>query len=93
MTDLYINQLADGRLMHLNSWIDADGWTTDAYMLAVNYDEGTDPAKSSEITIIHGSSLRRDGKICHSSFAKQNAVGKISVGKFSPIATETPSKR
>ena len=93
VTDLYINQLADGRLMHLNSWIDADGWTTDAYMLAVNYDEGTDPAKSSEITIIHGSSLRRDGKICHSSLAKQNAVGKISGGKFSPIATEIPSKQ
>ena len=33
VTDIYINQLADGRLMHNNSWITADGWTTDAYML------------------------------------------------------------
>ena len=26
VTDIYINQLADGRLMHSNSWITADGW-------------------------------------------------------------------
>ena len=32
ITDLYINQLADGRLMHSNSWIMPDGWMTDAYM-------------------------------------------------------------
>ena len=25
ITDIYINQLADGRLMHSNSWIEADG--------------------------------------------------------------------
>ena len=30
ITDIYINQLADGRLMHSNSWIEADGWSTDA---------------------------------------------------------------
>ncbi len=36
VTDLYINQLADGRLMHSNSWIMPDGWMTDAYMFAVS---------------------------------------------------------
>ena len=32
--------------MHSNSWIEADGWTTDAYMFAVTYAEGTDPAEN-----------------------------------------------
>ncbi|MDE6289938.1 MAG: heparinase II/III-family protein, partial [Muribaculaceae bacterium] len=93
VTDLYINQLADGRLMHLNSWIDADGWTTDSYMLAVTYDEGVDPAKSSEVTLIHGGTLKRDGHIYHSSRTKGNIVGKVSGGKFKPLATDVPFKR
>ena len=92
VTDLYINQLADGRLMHLNSWIEADGWTTDAYMLAVKYDEGKDPAKSSEVVIIHGGSLKRDDHIYHSSRSKVNVVGKVSDGKFKAITTDIPSK-
>ena len=48
ITDLYINQLADGRLMHSNSWIEADGWFTDAYMFAVTYEAGMEPADSKE---------------------------------------------
>jgi oligo-alginate lyase len=60
VTDLYINQLADGRLMHSNSWIEADGWTTDAYMFAVTYAEGTDPAETKDIFMAYGSALRRN---------------------------------
>ncbi len=75
ITDLYINQLADGRLMHLNSWIDADGWTTDAYMLAVTYNEGSDPTKG-DIFICHGSSLRRNGDVYFSSLSKLNVIAK-----------------
>jgi len=67
ITDVYINQLADGRLMHLNSWIEADGWTTDAYMLAVT-DGGRD------CTIIHGSSLRRSEDVWFSSLSKLNVA-------------------
>lgn len=66
-TDLYINQLADGRLMHLNSWIEADGWNTDAYMLAVT-DGGSD------IALIHGSSLRRADDVWFSSLSKLNLL-------------------
>lgn len=91
VTDLYINQLADGRLMHLNSWIDADGWTTDAYMLAVTYDEGTDPTRSSEVTLIHGSALKRNGKNYHNSLSKSNLVAEISNGKFKSITTDIPT--
>lgn len=76
VTDLYINQLADGRLMHLNSWIDADGWTTDAYMLAVTYKEGADPTKPDEVFINHGSSLRRGNEVIFSSLAKLNVIAK-----------------
>lgn len=76
VTDLYINQLADGRLMHLNSWIDADGWTTDAYMLAVTYKEGADPTKPDEVFINHGSSLRCGNEVIFSSLAKLNVIAK-----------------
>ena len=70
VTDIYINQLADGRLMHNNSWITADGWTTDAYMFAVTYDEGTDPAKASEMFVCYGSALRRGEVSYYSSLSK-----------------------
>ncbi|MCF0185169.1 MAG: heparinase II/III-family protein [Bacteroidaceae bacterium] len=63
VTDVYINQLADGRLMHNNSWINADGYETDAYMLV----------KSQETTfVVHGSALRKDDKSIFSSLSKLN---------------------
>ncbi len=90
VTDIYINQLADGRLMHLNSWIEADGWSTDAYMLAVSYPEGTDPAKSKEMFIGHGSALRRGGDTYFSSLAKLNVIAKDNGGKLDIQATGQP---
>ncbi len=90
VTDIYINQLADGRLMHLNSWIEADGWSTDAYMLAVSYPEGTDPAKSKEMFIGHGSALRRGGDTYFSSLAKLNVIAKENGGKLDIQATGQP---
>ena len=80
VTDLYINQLADGRLMHLNSWIDADGWITDAYMLAVTYPEGGSASKPSEVFINHGSSLRRAGDVIFSSLSKLNVIARPADG-------------
>ena len=76
VTDLYINQLADGRLMHMNSWIEADGWNTDAYMLAVTYPQGGNPASPSEVFINHGSSLRRNGDVWFSSLSKLSVIAK-----------------
>lgn len=80
VTDLYINQLADGRLMHSNSWIEADGWFTDAYMFAVTYEEGTLPADSKDIFIGYGSALRRGATSYFASLSKlfviQKAEGK-----------------
>ena len=76
VTDLYINQLADGRLMHSNSWIEADGWFTDAYMFAVTYDEGTAPADSKDFFICYGSALRRGDTSYFSSLSKLFVIQK-----------------
>lgn len=80
VTDMYINQLADGRLMHNNSWIEADEWTTDAYMFTVTYDEGADPSTAGDIFVCYGSALRRGGVSYYSSLSKlfvmQHAEGK-----------------
>jgi oligo-alginate lyase len=70
ITDLYINQLADGRVMHMNSWIWADGWETDAYMFAVTYNENSKPSDAKEIFIAYGSALRRDGVSYFGSLSK-----------------------
>ena len=70
VTDLYINQLADGRLMHSNSWIEADGWTTDAYMLAVTYGEGMNPAEANDWFVCYGSALRCGRQSYFSSLSK-----------------------
>lgn len=74
VTDLYINQLADGRLMHLNSWITADGWTTDAYMLAITYCKDGSVENPDRVFINHGSSLRRGEDIYFSSLSKLNVI-------------------
>ena len=60
--------------MHINSWIEADGWTTDAYMFAVSYLRNGNPAKPDRIFINHGSSLRRGKDVYFSSLSKLNAV-------------------
>lgn len=70
ITDIYINQLADGQLMHSNSWIEADGWSTDAYMFIVTYPEKSAPADAKEYFIGYGSSLKRGTTSYFSSLAK-----------------------
>ncbi len=81
VTDVYINQLADGRLMHLNSWIEADGWSTDAYLLAISPDEQL---------IVYGSALRRDGLTHFSSLSKLNLLAERSGTALSLHATGQP---
>lgn len=93
VTDLYINQLADGRLMHMNSWIEADGWTTDAYMFAVCYPEGSDPSQAREVFIGHGSSLRRGDDVRFASLSKLNVIAKEDGGKLDLQAAGQPRMR
>lgn len=87
VTDLYINQLADGKLMHMNSWIQADGWETDAYMFAVTYAENAKPSEAKDIFIAYGSALRRDGVSYFGSLPKLNAIQK-NEGKEVQITVE-----
>lgn len=82
VTDLYINQLADGRLMHSNSWIEADGWATDAYMFVVSYKEGTEPTDSKDYFICYGSALRRGVDSYFSSLSKLFVIRKEEGGKL-----------
>lgn len=74
ITDIYINQLADGNLMHLNSCIQADGWDTDAYMFAIQYKQGASPATYKDLFVAYGSYLRRDGKSYYSSLSKEFVI-------------------
>ncbi|HJS00788.1 MAG TPA: heparinase II/III family protein, partial [Flavobacterium sp.] len=81
ITDLIINQLADGSLMHSNSWIYAEGWETDAYMFAVSYPEGSSPENASEIVMAYGSALRRNGVSYFGSLSKLFVVQKNNNNK------------
>ena len=56
--------------MHSNSWIEADGWSTDAYMFIVTYPEKSAPADAKEYFIGYGSSLKRGTTSYFSSLAK-----------------------
>lgn len=63
VTNVYINELADGRMMHVNSWINCDGYDTDAYLLVT---------KGDDAFVGYGSALRKDGKTLFSSLSKLN---------------------
>jgi oligo-alginate lyase len=87
VTDIYINQLADGRLMHSNSWIWADGWETDAYMFAVSYPENGNAEHPLEFFISYGSALRRDGVSYFGSLSKATVVSKTD-GKKTELTVD-----
>ena len=73
VTELYINLLADGRLMHRNANTVINGWETDAYLSAITFPERADrqdPAQLSSVFISNGSYLRRNGKPLISSLSK-----------------------
>lgn len=72
-TEVYLNLLADGRLMHRNASIQMNGWETDAYLTALSFPEGTAPRDASGLSSVftaNGSYLRRNGKVLLSSLSK-----------------------
>lgn len=72
-TDVYLNLLADGRIMHRNANLEVNGWETDAYLTAITFPDGsdlTDPDAATRYFIAHGSYLRRDGKVVLDSLSK-----------------------
>jgi hypothetical protein len=73
VTEVYINLLADGSIMHRNSIININGWETDAYITALTFPENadrSDPSKLSSVFISNGSYLRTNGKVILSSLSK-----------------------
>lgn len=72
-TEVYLNLLADGSIMHRNANLMVNGWETDAYLTAITFPEGsdeTDPDAASRYFVAQGSYLRRDGKVVLDSLSK-----------------------
>lgn len=78
ITDIILNQMADGQLMHSNSWIWAEGWETDASILAISYPESGNPENFEDLFVSYGSALRRSGKTYLGSLSKLSMVQKNS---------------
>ncbi|MVT09305.1 heparinase II/III domain-containing protein [Chitinophaga tropicalis] len=69
VTDIYLNLLAEGRIMHLNSCNNLGGWDTDAYLLGLSYPENN-PSAVTDYFMAYGSYIRREGKVVFSSLSK-----------------------
>ena len=73
VTELYLNLLADGHIMHLNSINSFNGWETDAYLTGITYAAGTkdvQPDQVSDYFIAYGSYLRKHGTSVFNSLSK-----------------------
>lgn len=70
VTDLYINLMADGRIMHRNSYNVFDGWETDAYMLAFTYKEGSTSDKFDKLFVANGSFVRKPNRAVLGTLSK-----------------------
>jgi oligo-alginate lyase len=73
VTELYLNLLADGHIMHLNSCNTFEGWDTDAYLFGFSYPEGKKDSKREDVKdyfMAYGSYIRKDGETIFSSLSK-----------------------
>ncbi|RDB03872.1 heparinase II/III domain-containing protein [Runella aurantiaca] len=73
VTMVYLNLLADGRLMHRNANNTIEGWETDAYLTAITYPENADisnPDNATSIFVSNGSYLKKNDKVFLSSLSK-----------------------
>jgi hypothetical protein len=81
VTEVYLNLLADGRKMHLNSCNNINGWDTDAYLLAFTWAENRNTGKPEEIQDLfvgYGSYVRKEDKVIYESLSKLSGI--ISYG-------------
>ncbi|WP_159519749.1 heparinase II/III domain-containing protein [Sunxiuqinia indica] len=77
ITEVYFNLLADGRLKHRNSIISINGWETDAYIMAITFNEGTDKTKVENVKdlfLSHGSYVRSNGQVLVHALSKYSAL-------------------
>ncbi len=79
VTNVYLNILADGRMMGRNSNNSFDGWETDAYLTAITYPEnrGNDLQSATQYFVANGSYLRKNGHIALNSLSKVFMSAKI----------------
>ncbi|MFD1818971.1 protein of unknown function [Pseudarcicella hirudinis] len=73
ITEVFLNLMADGRIMHLNTHNNLNGWETDAYLLGVSFPENkkTDKAEDvSDFFVGYGSYIRKDGQLLFNSLSK-----------------------
>jgi hypothetical protein len=72
VTNVYLNILADGRMMGRNSNNSFDGWETDSYLTAITYpqNEANDISSATRYFVANGSYLRKNGKEMINSLSK-----------------------
>lgn len=70
VTDVFINLMADGRIMHRNSHNVIEGWETDAYILSFTYPVGKDAAQFSRLFVANGSYVRKPANEVLSTLSK-----------------------
>ncbi|MFN8348686.1 MAG: hypothetical protein U0X91_27045 [Spirosomataceae bacterium] len=73
VTEVFLNLLADGRLMHRNANNLINGWETDAYLTVISFPEKSDRSNPDNLTsffVSNGSYLRKDGKTLLHSLSK-----------------------
>ena len=92
-TDVFLNLMADGRIMHLNSYNTFNGWNTDAYLIAASYPEGKDgsnPENIEELFVGYGSFIRKGEQHIFNSLSKLFSIAKKGGDKLNILVTGQP---
>jgi hypothetical protein len=95
-TELYVNLLADGRLMHRNSHNTINGWETDAYIMSYSYSENLKVVKPENITnyfVANGSYLRNNSITTLNSLSKVFMNASFKNGNADIVLQGQPTSR
>ncbi len=93
VTELYLNLLADGHIMHLNSINTFNGWETDAYLLGITYPQGKKEVSVNEVSdyfVAYGSYIKRDGQTVFNSLSKLYMIARQKEGNIDIILQGQP---
>ena len=93
-TEVYLNLLADGRIMHRNANLKVNGWETDAYLTAITFPDGCDlmnPDAASRYFVAQGSYLRREGKVVLDSLSKVFLVAERTTSGLNVLLQGQPT--
>ncbi|MBE9599816.1 heparinase II/III family protein [Pedobacter sp. MC2016-24] len=96
VTELYFNLLADGRLMHRNSNNAINGWETDAYLMALTYNENVKIPSVSNVEryfVANGSYLRKANETVLHSLSKVFMVSNYKNGTAEVVLQGQPTIR